>query len=227
METNFQSTFIPRGPMAPVSAATLQKNSKKSGLLGFLAFIIFALSLLITVGVYGYEKYQVSHIAKMGKELEAARQSLEADALNQVMRLNSRIESTQKIVDSHTAMSPLFDFLEANTVKSLRFTDFGYKQDSEGIKLNLKGQARGYSALALQAELFNKSKYIRNPVFTDLRLDEKGNVNFSFNADLDKSIISYKNPPQIGAPAIPSGTLPATTTSTSTSIKTGTSTNPR
>jgi hypothetical protein len=226
METKFQSTFIPRGPMAPVSAATLKRGSKKSGLFGFLAFLIFALSILITVGVYGYEKYQVSHIAKMGQELEAARQSLEADALNQVMRLNTRIESTQKIVDAHTAMSPLFDFLEANTVKTLRFTEFRYDQSQGGIKLNLKGQARGYSALALQAELFNKSKYIKNPVFTDLRLDEKGNVNFSFTADLDKGIISYKNPPQIGTLTLP--TTPAVaTTSASTTVQAGTSTKPR
>lgn len=224
METKFQSSFIPRGPMAPVSAATFQRNNKKGGLFGFLAFLIFTLSLIITVGVYAYEKYQVSHIAKMGQELEAARQSLEADALNQVMRLNSRIESAQKIVDSHTAMSPLYDFLEANTVKSVRFTDFKYEDTAEGIKVKLGGDARGYSALALQAQLFNKTKYVRNPVFTDLHLDEKGNVKFSFTADIDKALISYKTPPQITAPVT---TPTVATTTTGTAPISGTSTKPR
>ena len=210
--------------MAPVSAATLQRSSKGSGFLGLIAFLIFGVALLGSIGVYGYERYLVSHIAKMGADLEAARQSLEADALNQVMRLNSRIESTQKIVDSHTAMSPLFDFLEANTVKTVRFTNFSFDQKSNTVKLFLKGEARGYTALALQAELFNKSKYIRNPVFTDLRLDEKGNVSFIFNADLDAAVVSFKNPPQITAPVL---TKIATTTATTSSAQTGTSTNPR
>lgn len=223
METKFQSSFIPRGPMAPVSAATLQRNSKKSGFFGLIAFLIFSAAILGSIGTYGYEKFLVSRIAKMGEELEAARQSLEADALQEVMRLNTRIESTQKIVDKHTAMSPLFDFLEANTVKTVRFNNFSYQHGALGIKLNLKGEARGYTALALQAELFNKSKYIKNPVFTNLQLDQKGNVTFSFTGDLDSAIISYKTPPQILVPVISS----ATSSQATTSPTIGTSTKPR
>ncbi len=210
--------------MAPVSAATMQRASRGSGFMGVIAFLIFAVALLGSIGVYGYQKFLESRIAKMGSDLEAARQSLEADALNQVMRLNSRIESTQKIVDSHTAMSPLFDFLEINTVKTVRFTNFSFDQKGNGLKLALRGEARGYTALALQADLFNKSKYIRNPVFTDLRLDEKGNVAFSFTADLDNSLISYKAPPQIVVPVQPSA---ATSTATTTVKQVGTSTKPR
>lgn len=224
METKFQSTFIPRGPMAPVSAATLQRNSKRSGFFGIIAFLIFTAAVLGSIGTYGYEKFLISRIAKMGQELEAARQSLEADALREVMRLNTRIESTQKIVDSHTAMSALFDFLEVNTVKTVRFNNFSYQHNGGSIKMNLKGEARGYTALALQSELFNKSKYIKNPNFTDLQLDQKGNVTFSFTADLDNAIISYKTPPQISAPVLPSApTLPAATTSPVS----GTTTKPR
>ncbi len=219
METKFQSSFIPRGPMVQSSSSIQRGKPKNKSFFGFIAFLIFILAILGSVGVYGYEKFLTSRIGKMGEELEAARQSLEADAINEVMRLNSRIESTQVILDKHTIISPVFDFLEVNTVKNVRFTSFKYEAKGSGITLALQGEARGYSALALQAEALSKNKFVRNPVFTNLRLDEKGNVTFTFNATLDPSIVSLKNQTQVSTPTIQpvvSSTTPQISTSTPT-----------
>ncbi len=226
MEPKFQSTFIPRGPMAPSSAAAISKEAKHGGFIGFIAFLIFLFSIIGSIGVYGYEKYLTSHIGKIGDDLEKARQSLEADAINQVTNLNSRLDATEKILDNHNIVSPVFDFLEKNTLKTVRFTDFKFNSTSEGIKVTFHGQARGYSALSLQADQFNKSKYVRNPIFSDLTLDDKGNVIFAFSGDLDPSIISYKNQVQIPDATITAPISVSTSTSTTTP-NSSTSTTPR
>ncbi len=222
MEPKFQSTFIPRGPMAPSSsAAAISKEATHGSFIGFIAFLIFLFSILASIGMYGYEKYLTSRIGKMGQDLEKARTSLEADAINQVTDFNTRIDATEKILDNHTIVSPIFDFLEKNTLKNVRFTDFKFDTTPDGIKVVFHGQAKGYSALSLQADQFNKSRYIRNPLFSDLTLDEKGNVVFSFTANLDPSIVSYKNQVQI-----PDATITAPV-ATSTSPNVSTSTTPR
>lgn len=227
METKFQSSFIPRGPLAPTSAAVLSTKSKQKSFFGFIAFLIFIFAVVGSIGVYGYEKYLVSNIGKMGQDLETARANLEVDAVHQVTRLNTRIESTDQILDKHTIISPLFDFLEQNTVKTVRFTDLKLDTSADGkVTLTLRGQARGYSALALQSDLLNKSKYIRNPNFSNLQLDDKGNVTFTFNSDIDPSLLSYKRVLATGAvaPVINPVTQASTSTPSvgTTTSKTGT-----
>lgn len=217
MEPKFQSTFIPRGNVAPSPSAAISREARHGSFVGFIAFLIFLFSILATVGVYGYERYLGSRIGKMGQDLETARQNLEADAINQVTRFNSRLDATEKILDNHAIVSPIFDFLEKNTLKNVRFTDFKFNTTGDGINVTFHGQAKGYTALSLQSDQFNKSKYIRNPIFSDLSLDDKGNVVFSFTADLDPSITSYKNQPQI--PDAVSAPVSTTSTSTATSTK--------
>jgi hypothetical protein len=192
MDPKFQSSFIPKGPVTSSGVANLSQKPTSRGLFSFLATIIFVLSLIAGVVVFGYNFYLTSNIAKMGNDLTTAKASLDPYTINQISRLNSRIISTQTLLSSHVVLSPLFDFLENSTLKSLRWTNFNYGMTKDGLQLMMQGQARGYSALALQADIFNKTKYIKSPLFTNLTLDDKGNVTFIFSAILDPSIVSYK-----------------------------------
>jgi hypothetical protein len=175
--------------------------------------------------VFGYNLYLSSNITKMGNDLADARTKLDPDTINQISRLNSRIISTQTLLAQHTVLSPFFDFLESTTLKSLRWTGFSYASAKGGLTLIMQGQAKGYEALALQAQIFNQSKYIKNPLFTNLTLDDKGNVTFAFSATLDPSVVSYKNAlvNSLVIPTIASSTPVITKTATSTATSTTTS----
>ncbi len=214
MDPKFQSSFIPKGPVTTSGVASLAEKKKGRGFFGFLATVIFILAIVTALAVFGYNLYLSSNIAKMGSDLTTARASLDPDVINQISRLNSRIISTQELISKHTILSPFFDFLESSTLKSLRWTSFKYATTKDGLSLIMEGQARGYSALALQAEIFNKTKYIKSPLFSNLILDDKGNVTFAFFATLDPSIVSYKKSLE-STPAI---MVPVVSTSTSTSI---------
>lgn len=193
MDPKFQTSFIPKGPINSPSVISSVSRTAEKGLLGFIASIIFLIAVVIAGGLFGYEKYLISSIASKGSLLEKNRSELDQDTIKQLLKLNSRILSTTDILDRHTVLSPLFDFLESSTFKSVRYTSFRFVNSSNNeLTIALSGQARGYSAVALQADELSKSQYIKNPIFSDLLLDDKGNVLFNFKANLDPGIISYK-----------------------------------
>lgn len=192
MEPKFQSSFIPKGPIATSGSVSRLSRESNRGLLGTLAIFVFTFSVLISLGVFGYELLLKANINKMGGNLASAKASLEPDKIVKIANLDERIVSTGELLENHVALSPLFDYLEASTLKTVRFSDFRYDSNEKGLMLSMRGQARGYAAVALQSEIFNQSQYIKQPIFSDLDLDEKGNVTFTFRAVLDPSFISYK-----------------------------------
>ncbi len=159
----------------------------------------------------------------MSAELESGRAALEPETVSDLIELNDRINSTQDLISKHTLLSPLFKFLEASTVKNVRFEGFNFGVAEKGLlKLSMRGQARSYSALASQAEIFNQSKILKDITFSDLTLDEKSNVIFSFDAVVDEAALSYERT-MTGAPVVvpvPVPKLPTTATSTATATTT-------
>jgi hypothetical protein len=224
MEPKFQSSFIPKGPLATTGTATKISRDAGHSILGTLAVFVFTFAILLTLGVFGYEFYLKANISKMTDNLASAKASLEPETIQKISDLDGRIISTKDLLDNHIVLSPLFDYLEISTLKNVRFTQFQYQTTEKGLEVNMRGQARGYSAVALQSEIFNKSPYFRNPIFADLDLDERGNVTFSFKANLDPSILSYKkgvaNMRPVEAQVInavaPASTSTATSTATTT-----------
>lgn len=221
MEPKFQSSFIPKGPLATASTVTPTSRTARHSILGILANIVFTLAVLLGLAVFGYELYLNRNISKMGNDLTVARASLEPEVIEKISNLDERIISTAELLENHIVLSPLFDYLENSTLRTVRFTQFAYETTDKGLEVAMRGQARGYTAVALQSEIFNNSPYFKQPIFADLDLDEVGNVTFSFRANLDADIVSYKASadeleaaPAVVVPVTPQS--PATSTGTST-----------
>jgi len=214
MEPKFQSSFIPKGSITSAIPGTpMGRKTKEKSLFVFLASIIFSLSIILALGMFGYKFYLKYSIEQMGTDLENARATLQPEVINELTRLNDRIISSQKLVIQHQILSSLFDFLEVSTPKTVRFNSFQYSKTSQGLELLIMGEARGYTTLALQADIFNKSQYFKNSIFSDLRLNAKGDVGFSFKANVDPDLLSYQREVErIGSPAV----LPTESIATST-----------
>ncbi len=219
MEPKFQSSFIPKGPIvsnvpgAPIGRRTRQEKS----LFYILASTVFIVSVLSALGVFGYKFYLKYSIDKMGADLEDARMTLQPEVIRELTRLDNRLLSSQKLLARHQILSPLFEFFEVSTPKTVRFKDFSYTKTPQGLELKIIGEARGYAALALQADIFDKSQYFKTPIFSDLSLNEKGDVNFSFKAMLDPTLVSYERKVEkLGTPSIMLTEPTSTSTATST-----------
>ncbi|MDO8590035.1 MAG: hypothetical protein Q7R69_02080 [bacterium] len=219
MDPKFQSSFIPKGPFAaPVPGVSMGPKTKDTSLLAVLALAVFIVSIVAAAGVFGYKFYLKYSIDQMGVALEAARATLSPGTIRELTRLDNRIISTKDLIAAHSILTPLFEFLEVSTPKTVRFNDFSYVRTEQGLEFTLRGEARGYAALAFLADMFSKSQYFKNAIFSDLNLNAKGDVNFSFKAVVDSSLVSYKREVErLGAPVIvPTAGPTATSTATST-----------
>jgi hypothetical protein len=78
-------------------------------------------------------------------------------------------------------------------MKTVRYTKFSYEVTEKGeINIKMNGQALGYRYIALQSDLFSEEKNLINPVFSNLTLDDKSNVNFDLSFSVDPSLVDYE-----------------------------------
>jgi hypothetical protein len=238
VEPKFQSTFIPKGQTLSGTGTVVTRRRERS-LLGFIGALIFTCSVLVALGAYGYGYYLKTSIVEMAKALETGRAQLDPEAVSELISLNNRIVSTADLIGSHVILSPFFKFLEATTLKTVRFTYFDYKMGPQALEVTLRGEAQNYTALAQQADVLNKSGHLSKIIFSDLTLNEKGNVIFSLSAAVDSRLLSYQrtleaagSPARQIVPAVSTSTsattTPRTTTTGATTTRaTGSSTTPR
>lgn len=219
MQPQFQSSFIPKGPVSsgPSLSGMNMPRRRQTDLFSLVASSLFILSLVLACGAFLYQLFLNYNISQMKGELESARAALEPETVNTLIRLNSRLVSTEALIKNHQIITPVFDFLEVSTPKTVRYTDFNFNTTTKGLELTIQGQAVSYAALAVAAETFDKAvTYFANTVFSDLRLDDKGNVIFTLRTQVQPAALSYyeRTVNIVEAPVI---SVPkATTTATST-----------
>lgn len=223
MEPKFQSSFIPKGPVSsgPQASSFSSAPRKQRDFLTVIASFVFALSIIAALGSVGYKYFLKYRISQMGQELVDARAALQTETVDELIDASDRIVSTRELLKNHKVLSPLFDFLEQATPKTVRYTEFNYANTNKGLELRLKGEAKSYGALAAASDIFNRSQNFSNPVFSDLTLDSKGNVTFSVTATVNPTFVSYEsfvsgNLVEAPAPI----TKPANATSTASSTRT-------
>lgn len=191
MDTKFQTSFIPK---KDITQRTFRARPESISLALLVAIIIFILSFAAAAGVFFYKRMLISRTAGMNQSLIQAKNSFDPAFIEEVNNLNKRILSANKLLDAHTAVLPVFDLLENDTLATIKLDKFSYTLANDGSgALALSGQAKNFSSVALQSDIFGREKTIKNPVFSDLNTDQSGNVSFKFNATLDRSFISYRN----------------------------------
>jgi len=170
-------------PSRPVSLITLVS-----------IFILFA-ALLASGGLYFYRGVMARSISKMENDLNLAKNRFEPSKITELQVLDRRLNSATEILAKHIAISPVFEALQDITMKTVRYTKFDYElgvEQNSNVIIKLQGQAVGYRSVALQSDLFTKNEHLFDPVFSNLSLDDKGNVLFDLEFSVDPSFVDYK-----------------------------------
>ncbi len=191
MDSNFQTSFIPKKPI-------VEKRVTSAHSIGFFTvisiFILFTV-LLASLALFFYKTVLTKNIAQMEKDLNLAKNRFEPAKIKELQVLDKRINSSNEILAHHIAVTPIFQALQLLTMKTVRYTKFDYSlEDGKNPKIIVKmsGQALGYSSIALQSDLFAKNKNLIDPVFSNLSLDDKGNILFDLEFLVDPSFVDYK-----------------------------------
>jgi hypothetical protein len=183
------ASFIPKKPIAPATPASYGRHNMP--LMTLLSTIIFIAALALAGGVFAYERYLDSSLAAKKTQLEQARGSFELPTIKEMERADKRIEFAKGLLANHSAFSALFDVLQKSTLQNVQYTNMDLGANGSAITLTLKGIAKSYASVALQSDLFNTARGIKHPVFSDLNLDQKGNVVFTVTSELDPEVFSY------------------------------------
>lgn|SRR3989338_2533724 len=191
MEQNFQTSFIPKKPMVAERAIP----ARSVGIVTVIAFFLLFTVLLATGGIYFYKGILGKNIAAMQNQLEVAKNRFEPEKITELELLDRRLRASTEILSRHISVSPIFQALSAVTMKTVRYTSFNYvlgdKEDAK-VLIKMSGEAVGYRSVALQSDLFANDKNLIDPIFSNLMLNEKGNVLFDLEFLVDPAFVDYK-----------------------------------
>jgi hypothetical protein len=195
MDQRTHTSFIPKKSLTTASQSqrTDIAGAKSSiGIVFLITLIIFISVIALAIGVFLYQQFLLQSIEKKSASLDRARAAFEPALIEEIGRLDVRMKSAREILDDHKALSAFFDLLETNTLVSLQFKNLSYIVDETGrISVSMNGSAASFSSVALQSDIFGENKYIQEPIFSNLNLDNKGNVIFDFSAFIDPRLLSY------------------------------------
>jgi hypothetical protein len=187
--TQPHTSFIPKSPLASPTPSSYRKRSVSIILL--IAILILVVSCALAGGVFLYGKFLDSSLSSKKAELEKARAAFDPALIAELQRLDKRLEHSKDILTKHAAFSALFDLLGQNTLQNVQYKSMDLKTVGDTVTVTLKGIARSYASVALQSEAFNKTKGIKNPIFSELNLDQNGNIIFTVTSDLDPDVFNY------------------------------------
>ena len=194
MENTFQTSFIPKRPLVE-EQETIRPKESSAGIIGLIGWILFFASIASVAGAYLYRDYLVRSKAQGEAALARERQNFEPELVSDMQRLDLRLTAGEQLLSRHVVMAPVFKLLEDVTLQSIRFTNFTYQiTDSGTLSILLSGEANSYSSIALQSAELVKNPTMKNPLFSNLALDdERGIVTFDLQFSVDSNYLLYQN----------------------------------
>ncbi|MEK7596779.1 MAG: hypothetical protein AAB450_01555 [Patescibacteria group bacterium] len=190
MDPQFKTSFIPKKPI--VAPAGGYSAPSTINLFSLLAMTLFIIALVLSGAVFFYKSLLAKQIESNKATLERAKGAFDPELIERIIRLDTRIETSKKLLADHLAISPFFDFLSTVTLHTVRFKDFSFSYLSKNkIKVEMKGQAESYASIALESDLLNSQKYLKDTIVSDMALEPSGLVSFKVEATIDPSLVSY------------------------------------
>ncbi len=194
MEPKFQSSFIPKKPIIATSGGRINMvHGGSMNLLSLIATVAFVITLVTSGGVFAYKRLLMSQNEEAGKAIASAKTAFQPEILRQLIEANSRIKTSNSLLQKHIVVSNLFTLLEDLTVKKIRFKELIFLNKNGALTLSMKGESQTYNAIAVQKDALKKSEFIINPEFFDFTLNSSGTIDFAFSSTLNPKLVSYKD----------------------------------
>ncbi len=210
MGPNFQSSFIPKGPVT--SSEPFQK--KKGSIFSTLIVIFFILVLIMTAGLYMYKKMLEGNIESLKSQLVEAEKNIDSKSIKRMYDFSRKLSIARGIVQNHLVASNAIEALSSSTVRSVNWNSFVFDSDLNTFRMNVKGSAPSYAAVALQENALKNEKSFQSISFSNLTLSEKGSISFDAVITVEAGALRYDPPISVSVPLRVS-----TSTATSTSLE--------
>ncbi len=184
---NPTTSFIPKSRInAPI------QRGRGIGLGLLVSGLILLISLGLLGGVYFYKQSLQNGVNDESANLARAKKAFEPALFNEINNLKNSIDASKQILAQHDASSKILKLVGDLTLKDVAFTTFTYVVSNKAVNIVMIGDAKSYTAIALQAKLFEDSDFIDSVAFSDLSLKEAGKVNFNITFNVSPDFLIYK-----------------------------------
>ncbi len=189
MDPKFQSSFIPRK-----SAADAALPSRTAVSIFTLICVAFFVVAAVLAGLlFLWKQTLVRGNEALKDELDVYQAKLTDPNIQELIRLNDRIAVATNHLNSHLALSNLFEVLEDVTHPNVQWKNFVYENnDLTSPSFSMFGLAKGFPDVALQSDKVLADKRFVGPLFSDVSLGTDNTVSFSLKTGVAPIVISYK-----------------------------------
>lgn len=190
---NTKVSFIPKGSLIR-EEAFLERRRPRS-VIGVLAVSLFVLTVGSYIGLRSVNASISDVIAVKKVEIEKAQKEFsDVPEVEEAKTFRARADIARALLDAHTAVSPVIDFLSKYTVQSIVYSKFSFEQGMDGLVVVIAGEAPTYSALAYQGDVFkDRTKELSGFFVEDVSLTKFGTVTFNMKLVFAPSYLLYVN----------------------------------
>jgi hypothetical protein len=165
-----------------------------------LAVILFILSIsgaaftLIWKNVLS--KTQQDYIDTLTKN----EREFKPDTIEMLSAVNKKIDTSEQLLNNHLAPVEIFNIVGQLTAEHIRFSSLEFTAPitkKDGVIITMRGEGNSFKDIAFQSDVFGQSvqygtnKVIKNPILSDLGVNQNGNISFTFTTNIDAGDISY------------------------------------
>lgn len=220
METKFQTSFIPKKPMTPQN----ETHHAPSGasVLMIIGVLLFVVSLAGAGFTFLAKSYLLNVQEGYKKDLADNEKRFNVPLIEELKKASTKIDLAKKLIANHIAVSEALNIIAGLTAEKVYFSSFEFNAPDIGqpggggnYKIKMQGVADSFNSIAFQSDVFGTSekygtnKVLKNPILSDLLVDEAGNVKFNFTADITPADVSYDK--TLTSTLQSEGTLPSPT----------------
>lgn len=186
-----QSSFIPR-QSGNMVAQPPRKKKGRLNLLSFFALVCFFGSIILAMGAFFLERGHQNALLEKKAELSRIEDQFDLGAIDNIRSLDTRIRTTEYLIDNHISPSVLLDLLQRNTQEEIQFTRFQFaRRPSNNVSVTMLGVAPRFNTVAMQAQRFADDNFFSHVIFSDLDKPEPQYVSFKVDLDISKDAIAY------------------------------------
>lgn len=187
--------FIPRGE----TRVPKYKESYGSKFTLF-SFIIFFIAFLGYGATYFYKWYLNNQVAAFSSSFEKVKSELELESISEIIDKSKEIAVAGSALQSHRAVSNIFESIEKNTIKNNFYMSFSFKYSDEKTSsgqvkseplVSLSGVSKSYSDLAKQMVVSRSSKDYEKADFSDFKLLQNGDISYDLNLRVNPEFLKF------------------------------------
>ena len=187
MDPQVSTSFIPKEALTAERART-----GGVGLLFLITMLLFVLSLIAAGGVFAYTQILEKKLEDQKVSLNTQKGAFDPVTIQDLLRLDSRIEQAKLLLNKHVAPSAVFGFLSQNTLVNVQLTGFDYTLNADGTAtMQLEGTADSFSTIALQSDALGKSLFLKDVIFSGITVQSNNRISFTVRAIATPTLLSY------------------------------------